>query len=86
MKDALISIRRNMAYSYAIGFKNLDKAIPIISEVLEEIGGPSKTYASLLVYLQAIEIFLIARDYNKVKELFDALNKVIDNSVYGEIK
>ncbi|MEO0239003.1 MAG: diguanylate cyclase [candidate division WOR-3 bacterium] len=86
MKDALISIRRNMAYSYAVGFKNLDKAIPIISEVLEEIGGPSKTYASLLVYLQAIEIFLIARDYNKVKELFDALNKVIDNSVYDEIK
>jgi len=86
MKDALISIKRNLAYVYAIGFKDLEKSVPIINEVLKEIGGPKKTYASLLVYLQAIEIFLIERDFNKVKELLEALKQALENSVYEEFK
>ncbi|MDI6850816.1 MAG: diguanylate cyclase [bacterium] len=86
MKDALISIKRNLAYVHAIGFKDLEKSIPIINEVLKEIGSPKKTHASLIVYLQAIEIFLIAKDYDKVKELLETLKQALENSVYEELK
>jgi len=86
MKDALISVRRNKALALALGFKDLEKAIPLIEGVLQDLGPVGPTYPSLIAHLQAVEIYLMAKDYKKAEELLNAILLPMESYSYRELK
>ncbi len=85
-KDILISIKRNLAYTYAIGYRNIENSKALIGEVLDAIGEPGKTYPSLIAFLHAIEIYLISNEVNKAMELCSKVEPNLFNSVYDGLK
>lgn len=85
-KDILISIKRNLAYTYAVGYRDTENSKSLIGEVLDAIGAPGKTYPSLIAFLHAIEIYLISNEVIKATELLSKIEPNLLNSVYDGLK
>ncbi|MEO0271756.1 MAG: diguanylate cyclase [candidate division WOR-3 bacterium] len=86
MRDILTNIRRNMAYTLAIGLKDLEHAIPIIDSVISEIGMAGLTYNSIIAYLHAVEIFILGKQPERAENLLEKLVKVIEVYPFKELK
>lgn len=86
MKDVVLNIKRNLAYTYASGFKDLEKAVPIIESVLSEFGGVGLTYPSIIAHLHAIEIYMIANKFDKSLDISEKLLQAIETYPFKELK